>query len=93
MVLFSARTGMLDALLLDNGYLTDVRTAAAGAVAARHLARVDASHACILGAGCQARLQLKALCLVRPIRTAIDLGAGCRQSAHGGGGAFTGARV
>jgi ornithine cyclodeaminase len=70
MVLFSARTGMLDALLLDNGYLTDVRTAAAGAVAARHLARVDASHACILGAGCQARLQLKALCLVRPIRAA-----------------------
>ncbi|VVT27514.1 ectoine utilization protein EutC [Hoeflea sp. EC-HK425] len=70
MVLLSARTGMLEALLLDNGYLTDVRTAAAGAVAARHLARADASHACILGAGCQARLQLKALCLVRPIRTA-----------------------
>jgi ornithine cyclodeaminase len=71
MVLFSARTGMLEALLLDNGYLTDVRTAAAGAVAARHLARADASSACILGAGCQARLQLKALCLVRPIRTAM----------------------
>jgi ornithine cyclodeaminase len=71
MVLLSARTGMLEALLLDNGYLTDVRTAAAGAVAARHLARADASHACILGAGCQARLQLKALCLVRPIKTAI----------------------
>jgi len=42
MVLLSARTGMLEALLLDNGYLTDVRTAAAGAVAARHLARADA---------------------------------------------------
>ena len=70
MVLLSARTGMLEALLLDNGYLTDVRTAAAGAVAARHLARADASKACILGAGCQARLQLKALCLVRPISTA-----------------------
>lgn len=70
MVLLSARTGQLEALLLDNGYLTDVRTAAAGAVAARHLARADASKACILGAGCQGRLQLKALCLVRPIRTA-----------------------
>ena len=34
MVLFSARTGTLEALLLDNGYLTDIRTAAAGAVAA-----------------------------------------------------------
>ncbi|KGF70524.1 ectoine utilization protein EutC [Hoeflea sp. BAL378] len=70
MVLFSARTGMLEALLLDNGYLTDVRTAAAGAVAARHLARADASSACILGAGCQARLQLKALSLVRPLERA-----------------------
>lgn len=72
MVLFSARTGVVEALLLDNGYLTDVRTAAAGAVAARHLARGDASSACILGAGAQGKLQLKALCLVRPIvRAAI----------------------
>ena len=38
MILFSAKTGLVEALLLDNGYLTDVRTAAAGAVAARHLA-------------------------------------------------------
>ncbi|WP_417414691.1 ectoine utilization protein EutC [Hoeflea sp.] len=70
MVLFSAKTGMLEALLLDNGYLTDVRTAAAGAVAARHLSRADASTACILGAGCQGKLQLKALCFVRPITSA-----------------------
>ena len=70
MILFSARTGMVEALLLDNGYLTDIRTAAAGAVAARHLAREDASTACIVGAGTQARLQLKALTLVRPIRKA-----------------------
>src|SRR5437016_14195098 len=33
MVLLSSKTGFLRALLLDNGYLTDVRTAAAGAVA------------------------------------------------------------
>lgn len=70
MVLFSARTGMLEALLLDNGYLTDVRTAAAGAVAARHLSRTDASTACILGAGAQGKLQLKALSLVRAIKSA-----------------------
>jgi ornithine cyclodeaminase len=70
MVLFSSTTGVLQALLLDNGYLTDVRTAAAGAVAARHLSRPDASRACILGAGAQARLQLKALSLVRPITEA-----------------------
>ena len=71
MIVFSARTGRVEALLLDNGYLTDVRTAAAGAVAARHLAREDATSACIIGAGMQARLQLQALCLVRPIRRAV----------------------
>lgn len=67
MVLFSADTGLVEALLLDNGYLTDVRTAAAGAVAAQHLARADATAAAVLGGGVQARLQLKALTLVRPI--------------------------
>ncbi len=71
MVLFASKTGMLEALLLDNGYLTDVRTAAAGAVSARHLARQDASRVCIIGAGVQAKLQLKALMLVREIRTAV----------------------
>ena len=71
MVVFSAETGMTEALLLDNGYLTDIRTAAAGAVAARLLAREDASSACIIGAGTQAELQLKALCLVRPIDRAV----------------------
>ena len=70
MVYLSAKTGLVEALLLDNGYLTDVRTAAAGAVAAKHLARKDAAVAAILGAGVQARLQLDALALVRPIREA-----------------------
>lgn len=68
MTLFSAETGLLQALYLDNGYLTDIRTAAAGAVAAKHLARADATVAAILGAGVQARLQLAALMLVRPLR-------------------------
>ncbi|WDR07488.1 ectoine utilization protein EutC [Devosia rhodophyticola] len=70
MVLLSARTGLLEASLFDNGYLTDVRTAAAGAVAAKHLAREDADTAAVLGAGVQAGLQLQALMLVRPIRSA-----------------------
>ncbi|MBP0616921.1 ectoine utilization protein EutC [Jiella mangrovi] len=70
MMLMSSTTGLVEALFLDNGYLTDVRTAAAGAVAARHLARSDASVAAIFGAGVQARLQLEALTLVRPIREA-----------------------
>ncbi|WP_018236208.1 ectoine utilization protein EutC [Ensifer sp. BR816] len=70
MVLLSTKTGLVQALLLDNGFLTDVRTAAAGAVAAKHLAREDASVVAILGAGMQARLQLQALALVRPVREA-----------------------
>lgn len=70
MVLFSSKTGLVQAVLLDNGYLTNVRTAAAGAVAANHLARKDASVAAIFGAGIQGRLQLQALTLVRPIREA-----------------------
>ncbi|OAP40664.1 ectoine utilization protein EutC [Sinorhizobium glycinis] len=68
MVLLSSKTGLIQALLLDNGYLTDIRTAAAGAVAAKHLSRHDASIATIFGAGVQARLQLQALTLVRPIQ-------------------------
>ncbi|RVD17999.1 ornithine cyclodeaminase family protein, partial [Mesorhizobium sp. M4B.F.Ca.ET.017.02.2.1] len=67
MVLLSAKTGQVEALLLDNGYLTDIRTAAAGAVAARHLSRPDSAVAAIFGAGLQAGLQLEALRLVRPI--------------------------
>ncbi|CAN7690220.1 ectoine utilization protein EutC [Rhizobium sp. LjRoot98] len=70
MVLLSATTGLVQALLLDNGYLTDVRTAAAGAVAAKHLSRPDARIATIFGAGMQARLQLQALTMVRPIHEA-----------------------
>ncbi|MBZ9708195.1 ectoine utilization protein EutC [Mesorhizobium sp. ESP7-2] len=70
MVLLSSETGLVEALLLDNGYLTDVRTAAAGAVAAKHLSRPDSSVAAIFGAGVQAGLQLEALMLVRPITQA-----------------------
>lgn len=67
MVLLSAKTGLIEALLLDNGYLTDIRTAAAGAVAAKHLSRGDSTIAAVFGAGAQAGLQLEALRLVRPI--------------------------
>ncbi|MFA9419933.1 MAG: cyclodeaminase [Gammaproteobacteria bacterium] len=70
MVLFSTRTGLVEALLLDNGFLTDVRTAAAGAVAAKYLSRANSQHAAILGAGMQAGLQLEALTLVREIKSA-----------------------
>lgn len=70
MTLLSAETGQVEAVLLDNGHLTDIRTALAGAIAADRLARADATVAGIIGAGLQARLQLEALRLVRPIRSA-----------------------
>jgi ornithine cyclodeaminase/alanine dehydrogenase-like protein (mu-crystallin family) len=71
MMLLSATTGRLEALHLDNGYLTELRTAAAGAVAARHLARADARIAGVLGAGSQAQAQIEALRLVRPIERVL----------------------
>ncbi len=66
MILFSARTGLVEAVFLDNGYLTDIRTAAAGAVAARHLAPERVETAGVIGTGVQARLQIEAARLVRP---------------------------
>jgi ectoine utilization protein EutC len=74
MILFSAHTGLVEALLLDNGYLTDIRTAAAGAVAARHLAPETVETAAVFGTGVQARLQMKAAHLVRPFRKLIVWG-------------------
>jgi ectoine utilization protein EutC len=74
MILFSAKTGLVEALLLDNGYLTDVRTAAAGAVAARHLAPREVRVAGVMGTGVQARLQIQAAHLVRPFSKVLVWG-------------------
>lgn len=65
MMLFSAETGLLQAMLLDNGYLTAVRTAAAGAVAAKYMAPEHIETVGVLGTGEQACLQVKAARLVR----------------------------
>ncbi len=67
MLVLSAKTGLTEAVLLDNGYLTAVRTATAGAVAARWLAKQETPQVAVLGAGEQARLQLQALMLVRRV--------------------------
>jgi len=74
MVLLSARTGLVEAVFLDNGYLTDIRTAAAGAVAARCLAPEDCATVGIVGTGVQARLQLLAAARVRAIKAALIWG-------------------
>ncbi|MPZ51152.1 MAG: cyclodeaminase [Acidimicrobiia bacterium] len=69
MMVLDSETGVPAAALFDNGYLTDLRTALAGAVAARHLANPEASRVAVLGAGVQARLQVEALLLVSEIET------------------------
>ncbi|MGR3320748.1 MAG: cyclodeaminase [Pseudooceanicola sp.] len=74
MILFSARTGLVQALFLDNGYLTDIRTAAAGGVAARHLAPERVETAGVIGTGVQARLQMKAAFLERPFARVLVWG-------------------
>jgi ornithine cyclodeaminase len=65
MVVLSTHTGYPQAILLDNGYLTDVRTALAGAVAARYLAPERVRTVGVIGAGTQGRYQVRALQLVR----------------------------
>ena len=58
MLLFSQKTGELLAVLLDEGQLTAVRTAAAGAVVAKYMAPTTVHRIGIIGAGDQARRQL-----------------------------------
>lgn len=74
MNLIDSDTGRVRAVLLDNGYLTDVRTAAAGAVAAQHCARTDAKVVGVYGTGLQARLQVEALQLVRDVEKVLIWG-------------------
>ncbi len=58
MLVFSQETGEPAAVLLDEGHLTDVRTALAGAIAAKYLAPSSVRLIGILGSGVQARMQL-----------------------------------
>jgi len=68
-LVFDASTGLPQAILLDNGYLTDLRTGAAGAVAARHLARETLTKVAIIGSGLEAGFQMRALAEVRTVPT------------------------
>jgi ornithine cyclodeaminase len=65
MALFDAATGLPLALLLDNGFLTDIRTGAAGALAADYLARDSITTVGVIGSGVQARHQVRCLRVVR----------------------------
>ena len=68
MLVFDQETGVLQAVLLDEGYLTDVRTAVAGAITAKYLAPDEVTGIGIVGCGTQAALQLRYLKLVTDCR-------------------------
>ena len=61
LLVFSQKTGHIQVVLHDQCWLTDMRTAAAGAVAARHLAPSAVKAIGIVGTGTQARMQLELL--------------------------------
>lgn len=65
-MVFDATNGAPAAFLLDGGYITDLRTGAAGGVAARHLAPQHVEVVAVLGTGGQARQQVDALTHLRP---------------------------
>ena len=68
MLLFSQKTGQLLSILLDEGHLTNVRTAAAGAVAAKYLAPKNVTGVGVFGAGIQGRMQVEYLKSITPNR-------------------------
>lgn len=69
-LVLDAATGELHGAVLDNGWLTEMRTGAAGAVAADYLSRPDSHAVALIGAGTQAGFQLRALLEVREITSA-----------------------
>lgn len=70
-LVFSSQTGHLRAILQDEGFLTEIRTAAAGAVAAKLLAPSKVERIGIIGAGTQGKLQLEYLKEVVSTRKAV----------------------
>ena len=65
-LVFDARDGSPVAFLLEGGLITDLRTGAAGGVAARFLAPRHVGTVAVIGTGIQARYQLEALAVARP---------------------------
>jgi ornithine cyclodeaminase len=80
MLVFSKQTGELGAILNDRGRLTDLRTAAAGAVAAHYMAPEAIDMIGVIGTGMQAELQVDLLQKVRPCKNLIVWGRRTEQA-------------
>jgi alanine dehydrogenase len=80
MLLLDPETGALKAIMVASR-ITEVRTAAASALATDELARADARQLAIIGAGAQARAHLDAMVRVRDL-TSVAVVASTRQSAE-----------
>jgi ornithine cyclodeaminase len=74
MLVFSQKTARLESILLDECYLTNVRTAAAGAVAAKYLAPSTVERIGVFGAGVQGRMQVEALLPITDCREVVVWG-------------------
>jgi len=80
-LLSSAETGEPVAFLADSGHLTDVRTAAVAAMAARELKRADSTIG-ILGTGVQSRLQARMHAEVLPLQRIVLWGRSSERAAE-----------
>ena len=80
MVVIDATTGVPLCLLLDEGYLTDLRTAIAGAIAAKHMLPSGADTIGIVGTGVQARLQSELVTRVTGLRRVAIWGRRLEQA-------------
>ena len=74
MLVFSQKTAQLRCILLDDGHLTNVRTAAAGAVVARYLAPKKVERIGVFGAGVQGKMQVEALLPIVDCRKVVVWG-------------------
>jgi ornithine cyclodeaminase len=74
MLVFSQKTAHLECILHDECHLTNVRTAAAGAVVAKYLAPSRVERIGVFGAGVQGRMQVEALLPIIDCRDVIVWG-------------------
>lgn len=65
-IVFNAKTGEVESVIDDKGYLTDYRTGVAGAIATSTLANPKSETVAMIGTGVQSRMQLYSLLKVMP---------------------------